>query len=446
MKPFWRTFWASSLSTLAIGITLFLFFISIVIGIASSFDSKPFKVDENAILHLKLDNPISEVSYADFNPNSPGLLSKQFGLNDLKLGLQEAINDPNIKGILLNVDDLSAGMASIEEIRNSLLEFKEKSGKFIYSYSETYSQSSYYLSSISDEVFLYPTGMLDFRGLGVELMFFKGAIDKLGIDMQIIRGSNNKFKSAVEPFIYKQMSEENREQVMTYLNSLWDNMLTNIKSSRNISIEQMNEIADSIFVRNAPSAVEYKLVDRLVYEDELHDFLKSKTETPDDDELNLVSFSKYCSSKSKLKKLDFGELGKSGNIAIVNAVGEIVSGNGERNQIGSEKIAGAVKEARLNSDVKAIVLRVNSPGGSALASDVIWREIILAKEAKPVIVSMGDVAASGGYYISCAADWIFAQPNTITGSIGVFGMIPNVGPMMEDKLGITFDRAQTNNH
>ena len=154
MKPFWRTFWASSLSTLAIGITLFLFFISIVIGIASSFDSKPFKVDENAILHLKLDNPISEVSYADFNPNSPGLLSKQFGLNDLKLGLQEAINDPNIKGILLNVDDLSAGMASIEEIRNSLLEFKEKSGKFIYSYSETYSQSSYYLSSISDEVFL----------------------------------------------------------------------------------------------------------------------------------------------------------------------------------------------------------------------------------------------------------------------------------------------------
>ncbi|MAP01359.1 MAG: signal peptide peptidase SppA [Flavobacteriales bacterium] len=446
MKPFWRTFWASSLSTLAIGITLFLFFISIVIGIASSFDSKPFKVDENAILHLKLDNPISEVSYADFNPNSPGLLSKQFGLNDLKLGLQEAINDPNIKGILLNVDDLSAGMASIEEIRNSLLEFKEKSGKFIYSYSETYSQSSYYLSSISDEVFLYPTGMLDFRGLGVELMFFKGAIDKLGIDMQIIRGSNNKFKSAVEPFIYKQMSEENREQVMTYLNSLWDNMLTNIKSSRNISIEQMNEIADSIFVRNAPSAVEYKLVDRLVYEDELHDFLKSKTETPDDDELNLVSFSKYCSSKSKLKKLDFGELGKSGNIAIVNAVGEIVSGNGERNQIGSEKIAGAVKEARLNNDVKAIVLRVNSPGGSALASDVIWREIILAKEAKPVIVSMGDVAASGGYYISCAADWIFAQPNTITGSIGVFGMIPNVGPMMEEKLGITFDRAQTNNH
>lgn len=446
MKPFWRTFWASSLSTLVIGITLFLFFISIVIGIASSFDSKPFKVDENAILHLKLDNPISEVSYADFNPNSPGLFSKQFGLNDLKLGLQEAINDPNIKGILLNVDDLSAGMASIEEIRNSLLEFKEKSGKFIYSYSETYSQSSYYLSSISDEVFLYPTGMLDFRGLGVELMFFKGAIDKLGIDMQIIRGSNNKFKSAVEPFIYKQMSEENREQVMTYLNSLWDNMLTNIKSSRNISIEQMNEIADSIFVRNAPSAVEYKLVDRLVYEDELHDFLKSKTETPDDDELNLVSFSKYCSSKSKLKKLDFGELGKSGNIAIVNAVGEIVSGNGERNQIGSEKIAGAVKEARLNNDVKAIVLRVNSPGGSALASDVIWREIILAKEAKPVIVSMGDVAASGGYYISCAADWIFAQPNTITGSIGVFGMIPNVGPMMEEKLGITFDRAQTNNH
>jgi protease-4 len=230
---------------------------------------------------------------------------------------------------------------------------------------------------------------------------------------------------------------------MTYLNSLWDNMLSNIKSSRNISIEQMNEIADSIYIRNAPSAVEHQLVDKLLYEDELHDFLKSKTDTPDSEELNLVSFSKYCSSKSTIKSM---EIGKSGNIAIVNAVGDIVSGKGERNQIGSEKIAAAVKEARLNQDVKAIVLRVNSPGGSALASDVIWREMVLAKESKPVVVSMGDVAASGGYYISCAADWIFAQPNTITGSIGVFGMIPNVGPMMENKLGITFDRAETNNH
>lgn len=233
---------------------------------------------------------------------------------------------------------------------------------------------------------------------------------------------------------------------MLLLNSIWSNMLTNIKASRNISLEEMNEIADSVYVRNAKSSVDYQLVDKLLYEDELFSILKKETQTPEDEELNLVPFSKYCSSKSRLKKLKFSELSETGNIAVVYAVGDIVSGEGKRTQIGSDKIAGAVREARLDEDIKAIVLRVNSPGGSALASDVIWREVILAKEAKPVIVSMGDLAASGGYYISCAADRIFSQPNTITGSIGVFGMIPNIGPMMEDKLGITFDRAETNSH
>jgi len=216
MKPFWRTFWASSLSSLAIGTTLIIIFFSIVIGITSSFDKKPFKVNENGILHLKLDDAISEVSFADFDPNSPELIKKQLGIKELKNGLQEASDDDNIKGILLNIDNISAGLASVEEIRNSLLDFKENSGKFIYSYSETYSQGAYYLSSVADEVYLYPTGMLDFRGLGTELMFFKGTLDKLGIEMQIIRGSNNKFKSAVEPFIYKQMSDANREQMMLH--------------------------------------------------------------------------------------------------------------------------------------------------------------------------------------------------------------------------------------
>ena len=446
MKPFWRTFWASSLSSLAIGTTLIIIFFSIVIGITSSFDKKPFKVNENGILHIKLDDAISEVSFADFDPNSPELIKKQLGIKELKNGLKEASDDDNIKGILLNIDNISAGLASVEEIRNSLLDFKENSGKFIYSYSETYSQGAYYLSSVADEIYLYPTGMLDFRGLGTELMFFKGTLDKLGIEMQIIRGSNNKFKSAVEPFIYKQMSDANREQMMLLLNSVCSNMLTHIKTSRNISLEEMNEIADSVYVRDAKSAVDYQLVDKLIYEDELFTLLKKETQTAEDEELNLVSFNKYCSSKSRLKKLKFSELSETGNIAVVYAVGAIVSGEGKRTQIGSDKIAGAVREARLDEDIKAIVLRVNSPGGSALASDVIWREVILAKETKPVIVSMGDLAASGGYYISCAADRIFSQPNTITGSIGVFGMIPNIGPMMEDKLGVTFDRAETNSH
>ncbi len=444
MKPFWRSFLASSLAVFVIGIILVIIFLS---GLSSIFsglsDPKPFKVEDNSVLHMTLDGPISEVSFAEFDQASFSF-NQGMGLREIKKGLEIAKTDDKVKGILLNLTTVPAGMASTEEIRNALIDFKS-SGKFVVAYSEVYSQKAYYIATVADELYLYPEGMAEFKGLGAELMFLKGAIDKLGVDVQIIRGSNNKFKSAVEPLMYDSMSVANREQTMTYLNAMWGQMLDGIHETRGISIEELNEMADSMYVRSADAAVEYKLVDDLIYEDELLSKLRIKAGTEKEEELSLVNFKKYASKKSKKADREIEE--EDENIAVVYAVGGIESGKGNATTIGSETIAKAIREARENDNIKAIVLRVNSPGGSALASDVIWREVILCEQSeKPIVVSMGDVAASGGYYIACAADKIYAQPNTITGSIGVFGVIPNFGPMFKDKLGITFDRAQTNYH
>jgi len=445
MKPFWRSFWASSLANLIIGVCILIFFILIISVFSSGiFEKKVFKVNQNAILHITLDETISEKSYINLNPNVTSFISKTLGLKEIKMALAAAINDDNITGILLDVDVVAAGMASVEEIRSSIINFKEKSGKFVLAYSEFYSQKAYYLSSVADKMYLFPEGLLEFKGLGVELMFFKGTIDKLGLEMQIIRGSNNIFKSAVEPFMYDSMSIANKEQTLTYLNDLWDHMLEGVKKTRGISIDELNIIADSLYIRNAEDATKYKMIDQLLYKDELIDILISESKTKQDEKLNLVPFSKYCINVAN-NNLTKSLLNKK-NIAVIYAVGEIKSGEGDNTVLGSDEISEAIRQARKDKDIKAIVLRVNSPGGSALASDVIWREVKLAKEEKPVIVSMGDVAASGGYYISCAADKIYAQANTITGSIGVFGVIPNIGPMLKDKLGITFDRASTNLH
>lgn len=443
MKPFWRSFFASSLAVLLIGGILVIF---LVVGVSSAVsgltEQKPFRIEDNSILHMELKEPISEKSYAEFDQAAFNL-KQGFGLREIKHGLKEAKTDDKIKGLLLNLTSVPAGMATIEEIRNSIVDFKS-SGKFVYAYSEIYSQGAYYISTVADKLLIYPEGVLDFKGLGGELMFLKGAIDKLGVDVQIIRGSNNKFKSAVEPLMYDSMSPANREQTMTYMNALWGQILTGIQSSRGISVDKLNEVADSLYLRTAGDAVDYKFIDEIAYEDELYDQLREKAGIEKEDDLNLLSFKKYCSKKTK--KYDIKNKRKDKNIAVVYAVGGIESGKGNATTIGSETIAKAIREAREDENIEAIVLRVNSPGGSALASDVIWREAVLAKETKPFIVSMGDVAASGGYYISCAADRIYAQPNTITGSIGVFGVIPNIGPMMKEKLGVTFDRVQTNHH
>ena len=414
---------------------------SLFSGALGSFEAKEkFKIEESSILHIQFKAPISELSFTEIDKGNMQI-KKAFGLRAIKIGLEKAKSDSKIKGILINAASMPAGMATTEEVRNAILDFKS-SGKFVISYGETYTQKAYYLATVADKIYLYPEGMLEFQGLGVEYLFFKNAIDKLGLDVQIIRGSNNKFKSAVEPFMYNQMSDANREQTMTYLNALWNQMLTGISDTRGISKAELNEIADSVYVRSAETAKEYKLVDDLIYEDELYAQLKEKVEIGEDDDLSLLSFQKYCKKAVKKQKLDL--LDKDKNIAVIYAVGGIESGKGAATTIGSETIAKAIRDAHNDENIKAIVLRVNSPGGSALASDVIWREMVLAKAKMPVVVSMGDVAASGGYYIACESDRIFAQPNTITGSIGVFGVLPNVSKPLEEKLGITVDRAYTN--
>ena len=441
MKPFWRSFWSASLAIFLIGgVLIVLLLLGVGSAISGLIEPKPFVVKENAVLHMKFDTKISEVSYAEFDKTSLSL-DEGFGLREIKIGLEAAKKDDKIKGVLLNMTNLPAGMATTEEIRNAIIDFKSF-GKFVYAYSEFYSQKAYYLATAADKVHLFPQGMVEFKGLGAELMFFKGAIDKLGIDVQIIRGSNNKFKSAVEPLMYSSMSAENREQTMTYMNALWNQMLIGVKEKTGVNANMLNEIADSMYVRSAKTALQYDLVDELIYEDELLAILKEESGTKIGEDLNLVSFKKYASKEAK----SYDRKNKNSNIAVVYAAGGIQSGKGNATTIGSETTAGAIREAREDDEIKAVVLRINSPGGSALASDVIWREVVLTQKVKPIIVSMGDVAASGGYYIACAADKIYAQPNTITGSIGVFGIIPNIGPALEKNFGITFDRAKTNYH
>lgn len=443
MRPFWRNFWASFLAFFGVGVLLMIVFFVIVFGaIGSAFDSKPFEYKEQSVLLLKFDESITEKSFATFDSRALALKSA-LGIKEIKMALEAAAKDDKIAGILINAPSVAAGMASIEEIRNALIDFKA-SGKFVVSYGEMYAQKSYYLASAADEIYLNPAGMVEFRGLGAELMFFKGLIDKLGIDMQIIRGSNNKFKSAVEPLMLDSMSDANRKQTMTYLDAMWSQMLKGISEARGIDIAKLNEMADSVYVRNAVTSASYQLVDGLKFEDEVLSIVAEKAKIKEVKDLELVDFGKYAYHKNK--EYETNHSLDEANIAIVYAVGGIESGKGDPETIGSETIAKAIRDARMDEDIKAVVLRINSPGGSALASDVIWREVVLTKAVKPLVVSMGDVAASGGYYIACAADKIYAQPNTITGSIGVFGVLPNFGPMLKDKFGITTDRVETNEH
>lgn len=447
MKQFFKFMLASIAGTI---ISMFLFFLIfiIVIGgaISAAFSdldksSKVTKVEDNTILHIELNEPIVDrgpddqfnFDFGMFNAASP------LGLNQILTNIEKAKSDDRVPGILLDLTNVTAGMATIDEIRNALIDFKT-SGKWIVSYSEVYSQKAYYLASVADEIFVYPEGMVDFRGLNVDVTFLKGTLDKLDIEAQIIRGSNNKFKSAVEPFIMDEMSQANRAQTEKWLGSIWANMKTGISEARSIPEENLQAMVDEYEIQTAIDAVENGLVSGAMYYDELLDVLKEKTETDADKDLKSVSMRKYIkASNPGSKGFDF----KKDKIAIIYASGAINSGEGMDEGIGSETFAKAIRDARRDSSVKAIVLRVNSPGGSALASDVIWRETVLAKAAKPLVVSMGDVAASGGYYISAAADKIYAMPNTITGSIGVFGMLPNMKGFFNDKLGITFDGVKT---
>lgn len=440
MKDFFKFMFASMLGTFIMSVILFFIFMGIVASFATLIEKEETKLSDNTLLHIELStditdrtpkDPFSGFDFATMESN------KALGLNDILKNLDKAARDPKIKGIYLDLTSLSAGMATIEEIRDGLVKFK-KSGKFLIAYSESYSQGSYYLASTADKIYLNPEGMLDFQGISAELMFFKGTIEKLDAEMQIIR--HGKYKSAVEPFLLDKMSDENREQMMALIDGIWGTILAGISDSRGIAKEELNRIADGLLLKTPEDAVKFKFVDALKYKDEILAELKEKLGVEKEDDMKFVSLSKYTlAADPSTEKPD-----RKNKIAVVYALGEISSGEGSDESIGSERISKAIRKARTDDKVKAIVLRVNSPGGSALASDVILREVKLAVKEKPVVVSMGDVAASGGYYISCAASKIFADKSTITGSIGVLGIVPNLEKTMKEKLGITFDYAMSN--
>lgn len=400
--------------------------------IASLSESEKFVVKDNSILHLNLNKPITEMEvdnpFDDFGSFAGEVSS--IGLVELKAAIKNAATDDKVKGIYLNVNFFMAGMAMLEEVRQSLHEFKE-SGKFVVAYSEYYSENAYYLASVADKVILNTEGEVELNGLNANVTFLKGTMEKFGIEPQIFRVGE--FKSAVEPFIRKDLSQENELQLKELLGSMNDHMLTSIAESRSIPVERVKQISNGMEVRNAQNALTTGLVDALMYEDEVLDVLK---ESASIDELEMVTYSQYKSTYSDYKAT-------TNKIAVIVASGDIVMGKGEDASVGSTKFAKLIREARLDNSVKAIVMRINSPGGAYLASDVMWRELELAKAEKPVIASMSDYAASGGYYLAMPCDTIVAQPNTITGSIGIFGMLFNLSEMLEDRLGITHDEVST---
>ena len=424
----------------AAGLMLGVFSIIIIFSIlAASGDSKEVQLDKPYVLRLKLNGEIQDrVEDMPFDLSEiTGQDVNILGLNDILANIKKAKTDENIKGIYIEIGMISAGFATREEIRNALLDFKE-SGKFITTYSEIYTQGSYYLASVADYICIYPEGGMELRGLNSTIPFFTNALKKMGIEPQVIR--HGKFKSAVEPFMLTEMSDENREQIETYMGSIWEHFLKNVASDRELTRDRLNEIAENLEIQTTEDAVRLGLVDSLFYRDQFQNHLANLMEQENYDDINFVSLKKY----NKVKNENARDKFKKEKVAVIYAQGEIQSGEGSETVIGSERISKAIRKARKDEKVKAIVLRVNSPGGSALASDVIWREMKLANEEKPVVVSMGDVAASGGYYIACASDKIYASPNTITGSIGVFGIMPNIEELMTDKIGITFDNVKTN--
>ncbi len=441
MKGFFKFTFASILGVL-IGLIIFsVITFSIIFGIISASSSeKPLKLKPNTILVARLDQPIvdrnPESTFGNFDMGSFAPDSRM-GLDMIVDNLGKAKNDPDIKGVLLDLSIVPAGIATIEEIRNAILDFRT-SGKFVICYADIFTHSSYYLATAADTIYMSPEGNIEFIGLASRNYFIKKGLDKLGINAQVVRVG--KYKSFAEPFMYTSLSEDNKEQIKAYVGSIWSTMLDNIASSRKIPVDKLNTLADEMSVTDAPSALENHFIDGIKYRDELISELKQLTGISPDKDLRTVSISKY----SKVPEISDSKGQDKGKIAVVYASGDIVIGKGSSNNIGDENFTSAIREARRDSTIKAIVLRVNSGGGSALASDLIWREVKLAAETKPVIASMGDVAASGGYYILAAVNKIYADPNTITGSIGVIGILPDMQKFMNDKLGITYDVVKTN--
>ena len=416
--------------------TMLFFFGIVLIGAIFGGEENGIDVKENSVIVLNLEDIQNDYAGKYSDPWVTAFSdTKQIGLTDVIDAIGAAKNDENIKGISILNNNSSLGMAQSKAVRDALEDFK-KSGKFVMAYANTYSQKEYYLNSVANTIYLNPVGDLDFKGLSSDLLFFKDFQDKTGVKMEVIR--HGKYKSAVEPFLENKMSEANREQITALLNSIWNSVVTDIAKSRNVSVEKLNEIANGLLARTPEMAKAQKLVDVVAYEDVYHNAIKKRLQVDSKDEYESVSIldytHKYTTTSIPNDATD--------EIAIIYAQGEIQSGEGDVNIIGEGAMRRSISEARNNEDVKAIVLRIDSPGGNALTSDLIWREIELTKKAKPVVVSMGNYAASGGYYIACNANTIFAEKNTITGSIGVFGMLPNFSGL-STKMGIHSEQVNT---
>lgn len=441
MKDFIKYTMATVVGLVLVSIIMgILTFVSMAGMIASEGMSSP--IEKKSVLRITLKGSITERA-GEENPLSKlgGETTQQIALDQALQALEKAAKNDKIEGIYMEGGILSAYPAEVQELRQALLKFK-KSGKWIIAYADTYSRSAYYLCSVADKVYLNPIGMLDWSGLSSNPMFFTGLMKKLGIKMQVFKVGT--YKSAVEPYIAEQMSDANREQVSSYQQSIWNNMLKDVAKSRKTTAEALNSLADSLTILSGPEAsVKGGLVDKLCYQDEVKKILKNKAKMDEDESLRFVSISDVALSEELNDKVD-------DEIAVYYAYGEIkediTGGFAQESAITSKQMTKDLQELREDDDVKAVVLRVNSPGGSAYASEQIWREVQLLSKEKPVIVSMGALAASGGYYISCGANKIFAEPTTLTGSIGIFGMIPDATELLTDKLGLSFDVVKTNAH
>lgn len=442
MKQFFKFVLATVVGFIVISI-IGIFLFMMVIGVLISSTEKQVSIQNNSMLVIDAGRSVVDRATKDpfENINIPGFEQiKSIGLDNIQKSLEKAVDDDRIKGVYLKLSTVGGGMASVEEIRNMLIKFKENCDKPVYAYGNNIDQKAYYLATVADKIVIHPMGMLDFRGLGGEMMFYKNALDKFGVEIQVVR--HGKFKAAVEPFLLDKMSKENREQTLVYMNSLWSHMLKGISETRKISVDDLNALADEVQTfKKGEELVKSGLVDGAEYKDEMLDDLRKITGIEDGKGVPVISVSEYADTPVKGKAEKYSR----NKIAVIYASGDIgtsLSLSGD--VIDGEKIGREIRKVRQDSAYKAIVFRVNSPGGSVFDSEVIWREVMLAAKEKTLVVSFGDYAASGGYYISCPADLIISEPNTITGSIGVFGTIPNFGELLNDKIGITTDAVATN--
>lgn len=435
---FFKTFLASLLAFIVANFVWFFLFIIIIAGVAAIGSSTTI-VEPKSVLKIDLtesivDQPVND-PLAGFDPMSMNVQKSVSNMQVMR-AIEAASIDDNIEGIYINLTGAgTASAALLEEMRGYIETFKGE-GKFVIAYGETYSQGGYYLASMADSIYLNPVGEMDWRGMAMPVVFYKGALDKLGIEPQVFR--HGTFKSAVEPYILNRMSPENRTQMETIANSIWGTMVEDIAEERNLSIDSLNMFATDLSAMMAEDALANRMVDGLKYEDEVEDILREMLELDADEDIPMVTLGEYIAANP------YTPTYSDNKIEVIYAEGQIVQGASEQGTLGSTTLADQLAEARLDEEVKAVVLRVNSPGGSALASEVIWREMELLRQQKPVIVSMGDYAASGGYYISAPADAIVADATTLTGSIGVFGLMFNAEKALNNKLGVTIDVAKTN--